>query len=804
VELFAQARVSVRTLLRNRIFSAVAIVTLALGLGAVSLVFTVTVGLLTARIPYQQPDATLLVQPSLSDWRVFGLLRDNRGPFEAVAAYNEKAANLADDRGSDRILVGRITDDFLSLATPRVVIGRGFLPDDFAARIPTVVLLTDAFWRHRFAASPSVVGQGLALDDRVYTIVGILAPGFRAPQDLPAGRNLTARIGAEVLVPLTGDPRVPDPLSTDRMWRGVNVLVRLRPGSQVEQGRLHVQALARSLTGSPRQIVNYRLTRLTDYVAGDLPQQATILGAAVLLLLLVASANVMQLFLARGLARQKEMALRSALGASRRHLIHSSVSESMVLSVCGGALGIAIAWAGKGVLVRLAADWLSRVDEVRLDWRVLAFSALLAVVTGLAVGLVPGVHACLVDPLRALRGQVDARGHRRHGRLRTALVTAQVALSVTLLIVGGLLARDLMQLARIDQGFDPTGVLLGEVSLSRVQYARPEESDRVFHRLLVHGTAIHGVESVALTNSAPGGVSRAAANVSVGRSRRVGADTADETEACEVVQGRYFETLRIGIEAGRPLGEGDGRTAEPVVVVNEAFARKYWGAARSAIDQQVAFGGRGYRVVGVAANVRDSMTVAAPRLYFPYEQFAGWPPQMTLLVRERTTSGAPVAAAAALIAELNRIQPMYDVRPLSALVSGQLARRALVAMLVALFAVVTIIVSSVGVYGAAAYAASERAQEVAIRLAVGGSVRQVVGHVARRGAVPVLAGIALGVALAFSLAALIRSQLVGVTSTDGVTYVSAALLVAILGLAGTIGPVVRVVLKQPLEALRQI
>jgi predicted permease len=803
MELFLQeVRSSVRTLIKDRVSSAIAVVTLALGIGAVSLVFSVTAGLLTARIPYERPEQIWILQPNLTDWRLFELLESSPGPFEKVAAYNERAANITDAQGAERILVGRVTAAFLSVTGTRTAAGRAFSKDEFLPRQPTVLLLTDAFWRRRFGGSPHVIGQAIALDDRVYTVVGVLAPGFKAPQDLPSARSLAAHVGADVLLPLTGNPRERDPLSTDRMWRGVTVLGRSQSGTSLEQGRDHVRGLARRLPARQGQRLDYTLRRLPDYVAGDLPKQLAILAAAVTLLLVVASVNVMQLLLARGLARRQEMATRSALGAPRSHLVRCGLSEALLLGLSGGILGIGLAWAGRGALVGLAAGWLSRLDQVRLDWRVLAFTALLSAVTGLAVGIIPGLQVSRIDPLPVLRGQVDSLGRLKHAWLRELLVVGQIALSLVLLVGGGLLAKDFLRLTRVDLGFDPTGVVLGELSLSRLKYGDATKGDAFFRQLLDQTAAMPGVKSVALTNSAPGGPSMAMVNVVVRGHGQVLDDALEEFVRCEVVAGHYFATLAIPMRAGRSLDEGDHRAAEPVVVVNEAFARKHWGLSASAIDEPVRFGDREYRVVGVAGNVQAMDGAAEPRIYFPYEQFAGWSLQMTLLLH--VTAGADTFAPliAKTVADLNRLQPIYDVRPLRELVVGPLARRALIVAMVAVFALVTIVVACVGVYGATSCAVAERVREIAIRLALGGSASRVVATIARRGALRVLQGVTLGVVFALSLTSLMRAQLVGVTHTDFGTYAAVTVLVAALGLCGSVVPVLKVIRGEPLDSFR--
>ena len=790
--LLRDGRVGARALLRDRMFSSVALGTLALGMGGATLVVSIAAGLMTGLIPYKRPESIAILRPTLSDWRLFELLQSDYGPLQGLAAYNERAANLGDPIRPERILVGRVTAGFLPLVEVRVALGRAFSNSDFQEEQPNVVLLTNDLWRRRFGGSEQVVGTRLILDDRVYTVIGVLAAGFRAPGDLAPARAMTVHTGAEVLVPLKGNPQARDPLATDRMWRGVIVLARLRPSFTLDHARSHLRVLTGRLPAGPSRPPVYSFLPLLDYVAGELPGQLSVLAAAVLLLLIVSCANVAHLVLARGVSRGQEMATRSALGAPRAHLVRCTLSESLLLSIGGGVVGVGFASAGGAVLLRIANPVLSRLDQVHIDWRVLGFAVALSLAVGVVVGIIPGLQVARIDPLPALKGQPRSSGRVGHSWWRSTLVVTQIATSVVLLIGAGLLAKDFLRLTRVDLGFKPDGVLVGEVSLSRLKYANPERSDAFFRQLLDRAAELPGIRAAAMTNAAPGGPSAAMANVRVRKSLSFGEsdESPDQVERIEVIAGNYFATMGIPIKAGRALDARDTRSSQPVINVNETFSRKHWATVAGSIDREILWGPVTYRVVGVVGDVRDlaGPRTETPRIYLPYEQFSGWSPQMTLLLRG-TFDRTLVQPLTRIVRDLNPGQPIYDVRPLSEVVQGVLARRAIILLMISVFGLATLLVAGVGVYGAMSCAVAERVREIAIRLALGGRVGIVVLTVAKRGALLVLFGLALGLPAAFWLTSLLRGQLIGVTHADPGTYVLVSVGVLVLGLVGCVIPV---------------
>jgi putative ABC transport system permease protein len=688
--------------------------------------------------------------------------------------------------------------------------GRTLAAEDFQPGHEQVALITDRLWRRLYAASPDAVSRALTLDDRVYTIVGVLPPSFRAPTDLVSGRELSMAWGAAVLVPLVGSPLARDPNATDRMYRGLAVLARLRSGVTVERAQSDLGVIAdRVPLQSPRLKRDYSLVPLTDHVAGDLPRQLAILAAAVGLLLIVACANVASLVLAHGVSREAELGMRVALGASRARLVRQTLGEALALGLTGGAIGVAMAWAGTRLIAVLGAPILSRLDGVSIDPLVLAFAVVGSIGTGLAVGVLPALQVSKLDPMSALKAQREfgSRSRRRLGP-RWMFVPVEVALSLILLVGAALLGREFVRLVRVDLGFRTADTLTAEVSLNRTQYAGPAEAGAFFRDLLERASGLPGVESAALGSTVPAGPGVTTCNVEVDRGATPAAierqaDPMDSFSSCEVIAGDYFRTLSIPIVAGRPLEGRDHATDQPVVVVSDAFAKKHWGDAERALGRQVRFGRSIFTVAGIAGDVRDpgSASPPFPVVYFPYEQFPRPSAQVTVFLHGRNAA-ALAGPLTALVRTLNPNQPLFNVLTLDRVVFAPLARLRLIVIMIAAFGVVTVLVAAAGVYGTTSYDVSERMHEMGIRLALGGTPLRLFRLIVRDGMTVVLIGAALGLPLAGAFTRFIASQLEGIGQPDASTYMVLFVLVALVGLAGTAVPAARAMRADPREILR--
>ena len=575
-------RVALRALFRSPAFTLAAVAALALGIGGSTVVFSVVDTLLLQPLPYGEPDRLVVSDPG-PPWLLYEQWK-TADVFDGMAAYNERAANVSGAGEPERVMVARVTPNFLSVVGVTPAIGRSFGPRPLEGGGEHVVLLTDRFWRRHFAGAPDVVGRTVTLDDQAFTVIGVLPRQFQTLTQLMPALGLSFDSGAAVLVPLLRDPLRREPGSTDLFWRGMNVVARLRAGVTLDQARAAASTIAKRVKLPPYLAGHaFSLVRVTDFVAGELPAQMAILAAAVGLLLLVAGANVANLLLARGTARRRELATRAALGASVGQLVRGALTETVVLALSGGMLGIAAAWGGVRMVSAYGGPVLARLGGVGLDLRVLAFTGALSVGVGLLVGIVPAIRLARSAPAAALqlrRGYERVRGPIP---LSSVLVVLEVVLSLVLVVGAGLLTRDFVRLASADLGFRSNGVLTADVSLSRAQYPKAPQIAAFFADLLDRAGGLPGVRSAAMSSIAPAGSAVMSTNMQVEGATRgpnagaAGALAPEDHEYVQIVGGNYFRTLSVPMLEGRPLDARDAAGSERVAVVNAAFALKYLG-----------------------------------------------------------------------------------------------------------------------------------------------------------------------------------------------------------------------------------
>ena len=789
-------------------FTLAAVAALALGIGGSTVVFSVVDTLLLQPLPYGEPDRLVVSDPG-PPWLLYEQWK-TADVFDGMAAYNERAANVSGAGEPERVMVARVTPNFLSVVGVTPAIGRSFGPRPLEGGGEHVVLLTDRFWRRHFAGAPDVVGRTVTLDDQAFTVIGVLPRQFQTLTQLMPALGLSFDSGAAVLVPLLRDPLRREPGSTDLFWRGMNVVARLRAGVTLDQARAAASTIAKRVKLPPYLAGHaFSLVRVTDFVAGELPAQMAILAAAVGLLLLVAGANVANLLLARGTARRRELATRAALGASVGQLVRGALTETVVLALSGGMLGIAAAWGGVRMVSAYGGPVLARLGGVGLDLRVLAFTGALSVGVGLLVGIVPAIRLARSAPAAALqlrRGYERVRGPIP---LSSVLVVLEVVLSLVLVVGAGLLTRDFVRLASADLGFRSNGVLTADVSLSRAQYPKAPQIAAFFADLLDRAGGLPGVRSAAMSSIAPAGLAVMSTNMQVEGATRgpnagaAGALAPEDHEYVQIVGGNYFRTLSVPMLEGRPLDARDAAGSERVAVVNAAFALKYWESPRQAMRHRVMMGDY-YTIVGVAADLREVAATRppVPLVYFSLPQSEWVPSQMTLLLKGAGDPAALAAPLTRLMRQINPSQPLYNVLTLDRIVSTQLARRRLIVTMMAVFAGLALLLAAAGVYGVLSYAVARRAHELGVRMAIGGSRRDMFSLVLSRGMRLVGIGVLLGMPIAYGLTRVLAAQLVGVTRTDVPTYVATTVLVAVLGLLGCAIPAWRATRVDPIVTLR--
>lgn len=804
-------RHAARRLVRLRGFTAATIATLTIGIGCTTLVFSVVNGLLLSAIPYTTPERLGVITPRVPVflWNVVDELHDATDVFEQVAVYTERAANLSGEGLPERIQIARVSGNFFSVMGVRPAFGRLFLREELQPGRGNVALLTDATWRRRYAASRNVVGRILDIDGQGYAIVGVLRPDFKTVEEMQPAREvwLDARVAA--LVPLPGRPSYSrdeggsDPAANSR---GLTIVCRLRAGAPFARARTFASAITDRTIPVAAGFPVFSLQPLPTAVAGDLPRQLAILSAAVAMLLLVSCANVANLMLERMQARRREMATCAALGASGAQLAGSVLAETIWLGGAGGVGGVLAAWVGLRAVQSLVAPMLTRMDDVTVDLRVLVVAAATSLGTGLLVGLIPAIHMARGNTADWLQAQPSAP--RQRGRLvvPSLLVVAQVALSVMLVVAGALLARDFVRSTALNLGFRTDGILSTEVSLNPFKY-RGAAATAFFHNLMQRATNLPGVDKAALVDCVPAGQFVGFTKIQVaGRTPEIG--------IVRSVSDSYFSTLAIPMIAGRSLGRAD---ASNVVIVNDAFARKYWDSARDALNQQVMFGGtdgdgrvasaRLFTIVGVAADAREAgiESSAWPTVYRNYDQWSGpnVNTQMTLLLRARHGDGTALAQPLRqIVRALDPAVPLYNVLTLRRLVYAKFARQRVILLTMTLFAGLTLLVAAVGVHGVMAYAVALRKQEIGVRLALGGSRHAIFGLQLRRGAALIAGGLAIGLPVAVAVGWVVQSELFDIDASDVVLCLGAAVLVVIGGLTASISPALRAVRVDPIETLR--
>ncbi|PYR41963.1 MAG: hypothetical protein DMF93_07100 [Acidobacteria bacterium] len=799
-------RFALRTLRRTTGFTIVVLTTLALGIGANAAIFSVVNAVVLRPLPFPDADRLVIVRGNLHRPGVEEIpasageyvdYRDRSRAFDEIAAYDTLGFNLTGRGEPERVDGAIATASLFTALGVRAAIGRTFLAEEEQAGRNDVAILSHALWTRRFAGDPAIVAQTIALDGRPVDIVGVMPPGFAFPDE-------TTEIWKPVLVDA-------DALSADnRGSHGFTLVGRMKRGVPPAQARADLDAVAS--TFGARFPNNYRygfttvVRRLQDEIVGGTSRALFVLLAAVGVVLLTACANVANLLLARGASRRKEIALRTALGASRGRLMRQLLTESVLLAAGGGAIGLVLAAWGVPLLVAAAPDSIPRLHEVTLDARAVAFTSVVSIATGLLFGLVPAAkmsRGALNDALK--EGGRTASAHGRTGRV---FVAAEVALSLVLLVAAALLVRSLARLQEVRPGFDPERLLTLRLSLPESRYTTFEQGDRFFADLTARLRAAPGVRGVAAVNAMPfSGVGGSRSFRIEGRTE-TRADQATE-EQLRIVSDGYFGVMGIPIVRGREFTARDGLAAPRAAVVSEAFARKHF-AGKNAVGKRVSFEKDSpvwYEIVGVAGDIKHRGLDAPdrPELYVPYRQplFANWTVRpMYFVVR---TDGEPLAAGGVVrreIARLDSQQPISDLRPMTDRIERSLAARRFSTALLALFAALAASLAAVGIYGIVGYAVTERTHEIGVRLALGATPRDVLAMVLREGLGMAAVGTVAGLAASLAAVRLIASQLYGVGAADPATFIAVPLLLFAVASVACFVPARRATRVDPVFALR--
>jgi putative ABC transport system permease protein len=796
-------RFALRSLRRSPGFTLVAILCLALGIGANAAIFSVLDAVLLRPLPYAEPDRLIRVYemrggdegktgsvsvPNYLDWRA-----QNSG-FQGLAAWLEGNRNLAGDGGTERIGSVEVTPNLFALLGVPPLRGRAFVPGQDEPGKGQVAVISEGLWRRRFGADPSLIGRSVRLDGQAYTVLGVMPAGF----DFPPGHAIH-----EVWTVYQPSPA----LLKDRGSHFLAVAGRLKPGVSLDQASAQLRGVAagmEKLYPDDQTGRSVLLKPVKEAVVGRTRPALLVLLGAVLLVLLIACANVANLLLARAAVRRREVAVRLALGASRARLIRQFLVESLVLAFGGALLGALIAWGSLALLRPLAAGALPVTGGISLDARVFAFLLGVSVLSGVLFGLVPALQASREDVRDTLSdaGAKSTSGGRQK-RFRSALVVLEIALSLVLLVGAGLLLRGFLALSATPSGLNPEGVLTGHVAVPDGQLNGA--STRVFQPLLDRVRHLPGVRSAGVISMLP--IQEAWTNGSYQVEGRPAPKPGDGPIAeMRVASPQLFTALGIPILYGRDFTDHDGGKGSRLLIVNEALARKEFPGENPVgrqirIDKEAA-----HTIIGVVGSVRQAGLdqPPLPEIYFPYvqigmEDFLG---NAVLVVRADRAPESVTAEIRRTVAGVDRGLSLFDVETMDEVITRSLASRRLNLWLLGIFAGIALVLSAAGLYGVISYLVAQRTREIGVRIALGAQTRDVIGLVMGQGARLTAVGIALGLLGAFALTRLLASLLYGVSAHDPLTFATIAALLAAVALLATWLPARRAARVDPISAIR--
>ena len=817
--LWQDIRYGARMLLKNPGITFIVILALALGIGANTAIFSVVNAVLLRSLPYEEADRLVFLNetskamdeisisyPNFTDWR------NQNHVFEKIGVYNRDSYNLTDYGDAERILTAQISADLFSALRVDAAIGRVFTNEEDKPGGAPVVVLSYPLWQRRFGGQASIVNQPLNFNGKIYTVIGVMPQGFQYPSRV----EMWTPIG-----PLSGDPS----------WQqrgnhpGLYGVARLKPEASVAQAQADMQNIAANLEKQyPNEMAGngVKVQPLLEVFVSNVRRTLWVLFAAVGFVLLIACANIANLLLARASARQKEMAIRAAMGAGRWRIARQLLTESVLLALIGGTLGLLVARWGIQLILKISPNAIPRAREVGLDWRVLVFTIGVAFVTGILFGLVPALQAGIVDVHETLKE--TGRGTTGRHWLRSSLVVVEVATTLVLLIGAGLMIRSFYRLQKVDPGFSYEHLTSFTVSIPEKKYPTIEKREAFFRQLLENSRGLPGVEGTAAASGLPLGNNGWQTSFTVeGRPAPPPSQT-PLMEAC-LVTPDYFRVMNIPLRSGRYFNEHDDRSfvagqdlsklseeermvaGMNSIIIDEEFARRHW-PNEDAAGKRIRLGGADPRarvltVVGVVGRVKmEGLSQDSNRVqgYFPFAQmgFGG----MTVITKAAGDPNQLVAALRAQVKAIDPDQPIYNIRTMNEIRDESVAPERLNLTLLSLFAGIALLLAVVGIYGVMSYTVTQRTHEIGIRMAIGAQPRDVFRMVLGQGMLLALIGVAFGLVGAFGLTRLMASMLFGVEPTDPLTFASIAVLLTGVALVACFIPGRRATKVDPTVSLR--
>jgi predicted permease len=798
---FQDIRYGARMLRKNPGFTAVAILTLALGIGANTAIFSVVSAVLLRPLPYANPQQLIVLRettqsvgphspsyPDFLDWR-----KQSR-TFSQMAAINNREFNLSGVAQPENISGYAVSANCLSMLGVRPFLGRDFLPSEDAPGSAPVVLLSYALWQSHLGADPSPVGKNITLDGRSFTIIGVLPPNIR----LLEKTDILAPIGV-----WAGD-------MTDRGDRGdMDAVGRLVSGASISQAQAEMDTIAANLRKeypATNSGVGISMASLRDELVGDSRPPILVLFGAVVFVLLIACVNVANLFLVRGAARAREIAVRQACGASRQRLVRQMLTESFLLAFLGGGLGILVGALGIEGLRQLISAEMLQGAIIGMDRSVLLFSGAMVVFVAIAFGLVPAWQASQPHVQETLKdgGRSSTASAAQH-RLRGLLVMAETALALVLLVGAGLMMKSMYRLLQVDPGFRPERVLTMEINLRTAQYSKPEASRNFWRQVLDKVRDLPGVDAAALGTVLPLSGDHNRADITI-----EALPTPDPGKFphpdFHMVSPSYIDALSIPLLRGRNFTDADTDTAPQVALINATMARRFW-PNEDATGKRFHWGHPGSKepwieIIGVVGDTKLYGLANPSRLelYMPLQQSRS--SDMFLVLRSAIDPASLTPAVRDAVASIDKDQPVFSVNTMKQLVDASVATRHITLVLLGLFSGLALLLAAIGIYGVISYSVQQRTHEIGIRMALGAQRSDVLRLVVGQGVKLAALGIAIGIAAAFGLTRLMASLLFGVGAYDPVAFVTAAIILLLVAIAACYFPARRAIAVDPMVALR--
>jgi len=804
-------RYAFRMLLKRPGFTVIVVLTLALGIGANTTIFSAIDAVLLNPLPYKDPERLVVIWETnkqlgpemwdrneaaignFLDWRA------NNKSFDQLGALFDTSMNLTGVGEPQRIRSFVVTTNFFQVLGVQPLLGRSFLPESEAPGSPFTAIISHELWHRQFGSDPNLIGKSLTLNAHQVEVIGVMPPGFAL--QFPINTQV------DMWVPFVIDAADPD--YHDRGNNFLYTVGRLKQGVSQEQAQTEMNLIASQLqqqypaTNAEKGV---RVVALQKQIVGNVESYLYILFAAVGFLLLIACANVAGLLLARVTARHKEVAIRIAVGASRWRLVRQLLTESMILSILSGLLGLLLAYGGVKLLLALTPSDVPRLHEIGLHVPVFLWTLAISVATGVLFGLAPAIQASKPDLNTALKESSGRNpGSFQGSGLRNLLVVSEVAVALLLLVGAGLMTKSFSRLQRVDPGFDATNVVSMNLALPTSKY-RQQQVNIFYDQLLERVKNLPGVKSVAGVDFLPLGSGNASSRFVIEGAPVV--PLADRPYAgIRLITPDYFQTMSIPQLKGRSFTDQDRENTPNVIIVNEALASHYWPnqdvvGKRLAISQEESGPPVWREIVGVVGNVRHKAleTEVMPEAYFPYKQSPG--NYMSLVVRTASDPASMVPAIRSQVLSIDKDQPVSDVMTMEQRVAKSVAAKRFVMFLLGAFSILALGLAAVGIYGVMAYLVTQRTQEIGVRMALGAQKRDVLQLVVGKGMVLAIIGTAIGLVASLALTRLMRSLLFEVTPTDGLTFVIVSVVLLTVALLACYIPARRATKVDPLVALR--